>query len=65
VSTFDFPTPLLDLERTAWAAIQAGALTVEQADAVQTGVAKFAEETGADRHKVEMALKKTVRHPEG
>ncbi|GGV37432.1 hypothetical protein GCM10010293_41250 [Streptomyces griseoflavus] len=64
MSTFDFPTPLLDLERTAWAAIQAGTLTVEQADAVQAGVAAFAAETRADRHKVEMALKRAVRHPE-
>jgi hypothetical protein len=65
VSTFDFPDTLLDLERTAWAAIQAGTLTVEQADAVQAEVTKFAAETGADRHKVEMALKKAVRHGKG
>jgi hypothetical protein len=64
VSTFDFPEPLLAAEREAWAAIQAGRLTVAQADAVQQGVAAYAVEAGADRHAVEMALKKAVRHPE-
>jgi hypothetical protein len=64
VSTFDFPDDLLELERSAWAAIQAGTLTVDQANAVQARVTEFAEETGSDRYKVEMALKKAVRHPE-
>jgi hypothetical protein len=64
VADFNFPADLLELERSAWAAIQAGTLTPEQADAVQQAVTGYAEETGADRHKVEMALKKTVRHGE-
>ncbi|GGW76766.1 hypothetical protein [Streptomyces griseoloalbus] len=65
MSDYDFPDDLLELERSAWAAIQAGTLTPEQADAVLAAVTAFAEETGADRYKVEMALKKAVRHPEG
>lgn len=64
MSDFDFPDDLLELERSAWAAIQAGTLTVDQANAVQAAVTAFAEETGADRYKVEMALKKAVRHGE-
>ena len=65
MSDFDFPDTLLELERSAWAAIQAGTLAPEQADAVQAAVTAFAEEIGADRYKVEMALKKAVRHAEG
>jgi hypothetical protein len=64
VADYDFPDDLLELERSAWAAIQAGTLTVDQADAVQARVTAFAKETGADRYKVEMALKRAVRHPE-
>jgi hypothetical protein len=64
VSDYDFPDDLLELERSAWAAIQAGTLTVDQADAVQARVTEFATETGADRYQVEMALKKAVRHAE-
>lgn len=60
----DFPDDLLALERAAWTAIQAGTLTVEQADAVQAGVTAFAEEAGLDRYTVEMALKRAVRWPE-
>lgn len=65
MSTFDFPTDLLELERSAWAAIQAGTLTPEQADEVQQAITAYAAEHGHDRYKVEMALKKAVRHPEG
>jgi hypothetical protein len=65
VTDYDFPDDLLELERSAWAAIQAGTLTVDQADAVQAGVTAYAEAARLDRHKVEMALKKTIRHPEG
>lgn len=65
MADIDFPADLLELERSAWAAIQAGALTPELADAVQRRVAEFAEETGLPRYDVEMALKKAVRHAEG
>lgn len=64
MSDFDFPETLLELERSAWAAIQAGTLTPEQADAVQAGVAAYAKAAGLDRYQVEMALKKAVRHGE-
>ena len=63
MSDFDFPENLLAAERTAWAAIQAGTLTVDQANAVQAGVTAYAAEAGLDRYTVEMALKRAVRHP--
>ena len=59
-----FPDTLLQLERSAWQEIQAGTLTVATAQAVQAAVTAYAAEHGHDRHKVEMALKKAVRHPE-
>jgi hypothetical protein len=65
VATIDFPADLLELERSAWAAIQAGTLTTAQATAVQDAVTEYAAEGGHDRHEVEMALKKAVRHGEG
>ena len=65
MSDFDFPDSLLELERSAWAAIQAGTLTPEQADEVQQAITAYAAEHEADRYKVEMALKKAVRHGEG
>lgn len=58
----DFPAHLLALEARAWEEIQAGALTVETAGAVQAGVTSFAAEAGVDRYEVEMGLKKAVRH---
>jgi hypothetical protein len=64
VTDFDFPADLLDLERTAWAALQAGQLTVQQAAAVHDGIVAYAEQIGAGRHAVEMALKRVVRHGE-
>ncbi|MFF3928303.1 hypothetical protein [Streptomyces hirsutus] len=64
MTTFDFPDDLLAAAHTSWEAIQAGTLTVAQADAVQDGVTAFATEGGHNRHEVEMALKKVVRHPE-
>lgn len=64
MTTFDFPDDLLELERDAWAAIQDGRLTVGQATAVQDRITTYAAEAGHDRYAVEMALKKTVRHPE-
>ncbi|MFE9372223.1 hypothetical protein ACFYM2_20985 [Streptomyces sp. NPDC006711] len=56
---------LIELERRAWAEIQAGALTVETAEAVQAAITAFAEADEAhSRYEVEAALKKLVRHPE-
>ncbi|MBL3664567.1 hypothetical protein JL475_00705 [Streptomyces sp. M2CJ-2] len=63
MSTFDFPSDLLAAERAAWEAIQTGTLTVAQATAVHDGITAYASEVGADRHQVEMALKRAVRHP--
>lgn len=62
MADFDFPDDLLELERSAWAALQAGTLTVDQAAAVQDGVTAYATEAGLPRYDVEMALKKAVRH---
>jgi hypothetical protein len=62
VADFDFPETLLAAERTAWEALQAGQLTVDQAVAVQDGVTAYAAEAGLPRYDVEMALKKAVRH---
>lgn len=62
MSDFDFPTDLLELERRAWAEMQAGQLTVPTADAVQDALTAYATEAGVDRHKAEMALKRAVRH---
>lgn len=64
MATIDFPEDLIALERTAWEEIQVGALIVETARAVQDRIASFAAEAGLDRYTVEMALKRTVRHPE-
>jgi hypothetical protein len=64
VSDIEYPSDLVELERAAWAAIQAGTLTPEQADAAQRAVTAFATEQGLDRHKVEMGLKRIVRHTE-
>ncbi|MHC3450727.1 hypothetical protein [Streptomyces prasinus] len=63
MTTFDFPDTLLAAAHASWEAIQAGRLTVAQADAVQDGVTQFANESKHNRHEVEMALKKAVRHP--
>lgn len=62
--SIDFPEDLLAAERTAWAAIQAGTLTADQAAAVHAGVTAFAAEAGLERLDVEMGLKRAVRHPE-
>jgi hypothetical protein len=64
VSTIDFPADLLELERAAWEAQQAGTLTPDQAAAVQARVTEYAAAAGLNRYEVEMALKKKVRHPE-
>ncbi|MER5715688.1 hypothetical protein [Streptomyces sp. NPDC002132] len=62
--TIELPDDLLALETRAWEEIRAGRLTVDTATAVQAGVTRFAAEAGLDRYTVEMALKKTVRHPD-
>ncbi|WP_405888916.1 hypothetical protein OG762_37205 [Streptomyces sp. NBC_01136] len=62
MATIDFPDDLIALERTAWAEIQAGRLTVDTARAVHEGIAKFAQESKLARLDVEMGLKKAVRH---
>lgn len=59
----DFPDDLIELERSAWEQIQAGALTVDTARAVQDGINAFAEQAKLPRLDVEMGLKKAVRHP--
>jgi hypothetical protein len=55
----------MQLEERAWAEIQAQALTVETALAVQQAVTAHAEAIGESRYDVEAALKRAVRHPEG
>jgi hypothetical protein len=64
VATIDFPADLLELERSAWAAIQAGTLTTDQALAVHAATVAFSEQAGLSRLDVEMGLKRVVRHPE-
>lgn len=61
----DLPDDLIELERTAWAEIQAGTLTVETALAVQAGISALATRTDveASRLDIEMTLKRLVRHP--
>ncbi|MGW5426905.1 hypothetical protein ACWET9_06710 [Streptomyces sp. NPDC004059] len=60
----ELPDDLLALERAAWQELQAGQLTPGTAAAVQAAVTVHAEQAGADRYEVEMALKKAVRHAE-
>lgn len=64
VTAIDFPDDLIELERSAWAEIQRGALTVATAQAVHDAVASYAEESGLSRLDVEMGLKRIVRHGE-
>ncbi|MFJ9420654.1 hypothetical protein [Streptomyces sp. NPDC101249] len=69
MADIDSPDDLIELERSAWAAIQDGSLTVDAALAVREGVAAFVareKEAGREvaRYAVEMGLKKLVRHPE-
>ena len=64
VADFDLPDHLIDLERAAWQAHQAGTLTPDQAAAVQQAITEHAKEAGLPRVDVEMAVKKAVRHPE-
>jgi hypothetical protein len=60
----DLPPDLIELERSAWAEIQAGVLTVPTALAVHEGINAFAEQAKLPRLDVEMGLKKVVRHAE-
>ena len=60
----DLPPDLIALERSAWAEIQKGALTVDTARAVHEGIAAFVAGSTHSRYAVEMELKKTVRHAE-
>ncbi|MFJ8929198.1 hypothetical protein ACIRLA_21735 [Streptomyces sp. NPDC102364] len=64
MSDIDFPSDLVELERSAWTQIQEGTLTVETALAVQERIAAFAAEAELPRLQVEMKLKRLVRHPE-
>lgn len=64
MATIDFPDALIELERSAWAEIQAGQLTVETAHAVHQAVGEFAETAGLARIDVEMGPKQAVRHGE-
>jgi hypothetical protein len=63
VADIDFPADLIELERSAWTALQEGRLTPDLAGAVQARVTQFALEGGHDRYTVEMALKRVVRRP--
>ena len=54
---------LIKLEEAAWAEMQAKALTVDTASAVQAAITAHAEATGQSRYDVEMELKKQVRGP--
>lgn len=65
MTSIDFPTALLDLERAAWTEIQAGQLTVDTAGAVHAAVTAFAAEAGLSRYDVEMGLKQVIRHSAG
>ncbi|MFG2400785.1 hypothetical protein [Streptomyces lydicus] len=55
---------LIKLEERAWAEIQAGALTVDTAVAVQDAITAHAEASGQSRLAVETELKRRVRHPD-
>ncbi|TLS44899.1 hypothetical protein FE633_17275 [Streptomyces montanus] len=60
----DIGFPVIELERSAWEAIQRGELTVDTTLAVHEGIAAFAEKAGLSRLDVEMGLKRAVRHAE-
>lgn len=63
MAKIDIPPHLVELERTAWAEQQAGALTVPTADAVQRAIREHAAATeGLSRYELEMAVKRAVRH---
>lgn len=67
MATIELPDALLELERSAWAEIQRGELTVPTALAVHEGVATFVAERKAAgdevrRMDVELELKQRVRY---
>jgi hypothetical protein len=62
VASIDFPDDLIALERTAWAEIQAGRLTVATARKVHEAVGAFAVQAGLRRMDVELGLKGLVRY---
>ncbi|MFD9276957.1 hypothetical protein ACFWD7_06640 [Streptomyces mirabilis] len=62
MASIEFPDHLIALERSAWAEIQRGELTVETARDVHEAVTAFAAEAGIARLEVEMGLKQAVRH---
>ncbi|MBK5994894.1 hypothetical protein JHN53_25275 [Streptomyces sp. MBT58] len=65
MAKIDIPQHLIDLESTAWAEQQAGALTLESAAAVQQAITEHAAATpGLSRYQLEAELKRQVRHPE-
>ncbi|MEU5976409.1 hypothetical protein [Streptomyces sp. NPDC047315] len=69
MAAIELTDELIALERNAWVEIQAGALTIPTATAVQAGITAHAAATGQSRYVVEKALKQRVRHdvecPEG
>lgn len=65
--TIELPDELVALERRAWREIQEGRLTIDTALAVHQGIGayvKAAKQAGeeVDRYRVEMELKRIVRH---
>ncbi|WP_405944774.1 hypothetical protein [Streptomyces sp. NBC_00932] len=60
----DIPEDLIELERSAWAEIQEGRLTVETAAAVQARIRELADGNPQQRLRIEEAVKKAVRYPE-
>ncbi|MGW9299438.1 hypothetical protein ACWHA3_01245 [Streptomyces cyaneofuscatus] len=63
MAEIDIPPHLIELERTAWAEQEAGALTVPTAAAVQAAYTEHAVAKGVSRYELEAAVKKAVRHP--
>ncbi|MCX4596051.1 hypothetical protein OG819_42320 [Streptomyces sp. NBC_01549] len=62
MASIEFPEDLIELERSAWAQIQRGELTVATARKVHEAVAAFAEQAGLRRMDVELGLKTLVRY---
>ena len=62
MTAIDLPADLLDLERACWEAIRERRLTPDLAHGVQARITEWAREAGLDRHVVEVAVKKAVRH---
>lgn len=58
------PNELIELEKTAWAEIQKGRLTLETANKVQDALNEYAAEHGLSRRELEQAVKTAARHSE-